>query len=115
MIGKRIFQNLFNDIFIEDVNNGVVQISCDSEYKKEKILKDYKASLKQALKKASGQNLDIELNLRSSKKTVKDKYEYHNPQEEINLFSETEKKQDILEKKLYESQLNPRYLFPTSL
>ena len=68
MLGNRIFLSLFTGIYIEDVNNGVVQFSCNADYKREKILRDYRASLKQALRKASGQNYEVEINLKSSVK-----------------------------------------------
>lgn len=114
MITNRVFLGLFNNSYIEDINNGVVQISCDSAYKREKILRDYKASLKQALYKASGQNFEIEVNIKEQKtQTREEKYEYHNPNEgeTITLFSASENEKNILEKKLHESQLNPKYLF----
>jgi len=114
MLGNRIFLSLFTGVYIEDVNNGVVQFSCDTDYKKEKILRDYKASLKQALRKASGQNYEIEINLKDSvKEKKKSKYEYHDPNGsgEMNLFDSAKKEQERYEQKLEESKLNPRYLF----
>ncbi|MGI5898181.1 MAG: chromosomal replication initiator protein DnaA [Candidatus Dojkabacteria bacterium] len=111
MITNRNFLAIFSNAYIEDVNNGVVQISCDSEYKKEKILRDYQASLKQALNKASGQNFEIEINLRENNYSKKEtKYEYHNPNTQT-LFSEVEEKESNIEKKLEESYLNPKYRF----
>ncbi len=114
MLGNRIFLSLFTGVYIEDVNNGVVQFVCDTDYKKEKILRDYKASLKQALRKASGQNYEIEINLKdSAKERKKSKYEYHDPNGsgEMNLFDSAKKEQERYEQKLEESKLNPRYLF----
>ena len=113
MLGRRIFLGMFSNVYIENVSNGVVQLSCDAEYKREKILRDYKGSLKQALKKASGQNYEIEVGIRKSEeKKPKEKYEYHNPEEEsLDLFSVAEKEKDTFEKKLEESRLNPKYLF----
>jgi len=114
MLGNRIFLSLFTGVYIEDVNNGVVQFSCDTDYKREKILRDYKASLKQALRKASGQNYEIEINLKdSAKERKKSKYEYHDPNGsgEMNLFDSAKKEQERYEQKLEESKLNPRYLF----
>ena len=114
MLGNRIFLSLFTGVYIEDVNNGVEQFSCDTDYKKEKILRDYKASLKQALRKASGQNYEIEINLKDSvKEKKKSKYEYHDPNGsgEMNLFDSAKKEQERYEQKLEESKLNPRYLF----
>lgn len=114
MLGNRVFLGLFSGVFIEDVNNGVVQLSCETDYKREKILRDYRASLKQALRKASGVDYEIEINLRKEKSSVvKEKYEYHDPQsgETINLFTSAERERESFEKKIEESQLNPKYLF----
>jgi len=114
MITNRIFLAVFNDSYIEDISNGVVHLSCGSAYKKEKIMRDYQASLKQALYKASGQNFEIEINIREEQNQKKEsKYEYHDPtsNESVTLFSEAEKENDFLSKKLEESHLNPKYLF----
>ncbi|HOV29946.1 MAG TPA: chromosomal replication initiator protein DnaA [Candidatus Dojkabacteria bacterium] len=114
MITNRNFLAVFSDSYIEDISNGVVCISCGSAYKREKILRDYLASLKQALYKASGQNFEIEINLRESANEKRErKYEYHDPtsNESGTLFSEAEKEQNLLSKRLEESHLNPKYLF----
>jgi chromosomal replication initiator protein len=114
MLGSRVFLSLFNDVYIEDIANGVVQFSCDSEFKKEKIVRDYKAYLRQALKKVTGANYEIEINIKTnvnSKST--DGYEYHDPTGSgtMDLFSASKKEKETLNQKLTESQLNPKYLF----
>lgn len=114
MLGSRVFSSLFSDVYIENISNGVVQLSCEGEYKKEKISRDYNASLKQALKKASGQNYEIEIGIRKNEeKSLEDKYEYHDPRNEgsLDLFSAAEKEKDSFDKKVEESRLNPKYLF----
>jgi chromosomal replication initiator protein len=114
MLGNRIFLSLFTGIYIEDVNNGVVQFSCNADYKREKILRDYRASLKQALRKASGQNYEIEINLKgSAKEKQKSKYEYHDPNESrpMDLFDSAKRDKERYEQRLEDSKLNPRYLF----
>jgi len=114
MLGNRIFLSLFTGIYIEDVNNGVVQFSCNADYKREKILRDYRASLKQALRKASGQNYEVEINLKSSvKEKQKSKYEYHDPNENrpMDLFDSAKRDKERYEQRLEVSKLNPRYLF----
>ncbi|HHX99595.1 TPA: chromosomal replication initiator protein DnaA [Candidatus Dojkabacteria bacterium] len=112
MLGNRVFLSLFNDVYIENIGNGIVQFTCDSEFKKEKILRDYKASLRQALKKVTGANYEIEINVQR-KVEEKDGYEYHDPTENktMDLFSESKKEQETLEKKTAEAHLNPKYLF----
>ncbi|MGI6443656.1 MAG: chromosomal replication initiator protein DnaA [Candidatus Dojkabacteria bacterium] len=112
MLGNRVFLSLFNDVYIENIGNGIVQFSCDSEFKKEKILRDYKASLRQALRKVTGANYEIEINVQR-KIEEKGGYEYHDPTENktMDLFSESKKEQETLEKKTAEAHLNPKYLF----
>ncbi len=112
MLGNRVFLSLFNDVYIENIGNGIVQFACDSEFKKEKILRDYKASLRQALKKVTGANYEIEINVQR-KVGEKGGYEYHDPTENktMDLFSESKKEQETLEKKTAEAHLNPKYLF----
>ena len=113
-IGTDVFNNSFGGAYIENVANGVVQISCDSAYKREKILRDYSFALKEALKKACGQNFEIEINLRENT-MIKDKYkyEYHDPRsnQPVDLFSSAENEKNQKEETLKKAQLNPRYLF----
>lgn len=113
-IGTETFNNSFGGSYIENIANGVVQISCDSAYKKEKIFRDYSFALKEALKKSCGQNFDIEINLRENT-MVKDKYkyEYHDPRstQPVDLFSSAENEKKQKEEVLKKAQLNPRYLF----
>ncbi len=113
-IGTEVFNNAFSGTYIENISNGVVQLSCDSAYKKEKILRDYSFALKEAFKKACGQNFEIEINLRETQ-MVKDrvKYEYHDPStnQPVDLFSSAENEQKKKEDVLRKAQLNPRYLF----
>jgi chromosomal replication initiator protein len=115
-IGQREFGGLFNNAYIEDISNGVVQISCEASYKREKILKDYKYALQGALLKTCQRNFEIEVNLRQNKNSSsKPKYEYHNPENEqeevLDLFSAAEKEEKMYKKALEESYLNPKYLF----
>jgi chromosomal replication initiator protein len=115
-IGQREFGGLFNNVYIEDISNGVVQISCEVAYKREKILKDYKYALQGALLKTCQRNFQIEVNLRDNKSAPpKEKYQYHNPQgnqeDVLDLFSAVEKEEAMYKKALEESHLNPKYLF----
>jgi len=114
MLGNRIFLSLFTGVYIENVGNGIVQFTCDTEYKREKILRDYKASIKQALRKASGLNYEVEMNIKTSTNSnKKDRYEYHDPKEgeSLDLFSSSQKQKERFLKSIEDSNLNPRYLF----
>jgi chromosomal replication initiator protein len=114
-IGTREFGGLFNNVYIEDISNGVVQISCEAAYKREKILKDYKHALQSALLKTCNRNFQIEVNLRPKESPSKrSRYEYHNPEgieeETIDLFSAAEKDKELYQEALEISHLNPKYL-----
>ena len=115
MLGIEVFRNIFASSYIENVRNGVVQISCDAAFKREKILRDYKFALTDALRKSCGQNLEIEINLREApKSTAHTKYEYHDPSgatPTIDLFSAAENEQHAKEENLKKAQLNPKYVF----
>lgn len=115
MIGVENFKAAFGASYIESVNNGIVQLSCDSDLKREKILKDYVLALKNALQKSCALNLDVEINLRESiSKKDKNKYEYHDPTGQtapMDLFSAAENEQKQKEENLKKAQLNPKYLF----
>lgn len=116
IIGIREFGGLFGNTYIESISNGVVQMSCEAAYKREKILKDYQYALKNALRKACDRNFEIEINLREREKDLsKSKYQYHNPEdgeeEVLDLFSTAEKEKKMYERALEESSLNPKYHF----
>jgi len=115
IIGPKAFGGIFGSCYIENVQNGLVQISCDASYKREKILRDYKASLKKALLKSSGRNFEIEINLREKDSLQYEKYQYHNPEqkeeEALDLFSSAEKETKQKENAIKSAQLNPKYLF----
>jgi len=114
MLGADEFKNTFGGCYIENVSNGVAQISCDIPYKREKMLRDYRLALQDALRKSCGLNLEVEINLRETQ-LVKEKYkyEYHNPNtnQSVDLFSSAENEKIQKEDTLKKAQLNPRYLF----
>lgn len=115
IVGQKIFESIFGNSYIENIQNGLVQISCDASYKREKILRDYKATLKRALFNSSGKNFEIEINLREKDSFQKDKYQYHNPFQKdgtsMDLFSSAEQEKKQRENALKNAQLNPKYLF----
>jgi chromosomal replication initiator protein len=113
MIGSREFAGIFGNSYIENVQNGLVQISCDAAYKREKILKDYKIILKSALLKSSGRNFEVEINLRDKDTSQKERYEYHDPRGDqgLDLFTSVERESKQREDAIKKAQLNPRYLF----
>ena len=114
-IGTREFGGLFGNVYIEDINNGVVQLSCEAAYKREKILKDYQYALRNSLKKVSGRDFEIEINLRQMDSSTKKRgYEYINEdkkEDSLDLFSAVEKEKEMYLDALENSGLNPKYLF----
>jgi chromosomal replication initiator protein len=114
-IGQREFGGLFSNVYVEDISNGVIQISCEASYKREKILKDYKYALQGAFLKTCNRNFEVEVNLRQNSSSPRAKYEYHNPEgkkeEVLDLFSAAEQEKKAYKEALEESYLNPKYLF----
>ena len=109
---------IFRNCYIESINNGVAVFSCDEEYKKDKIVRDFNQVLKDSLRKVTGQNIEIDISLREKKKGYQ--YEYYDPKKNshinapnssIDLFTEVEEKKKQREKALERSRLNPKYLF----
>jgi len=114
MIGADEFKNTFGGCYIENISNGVAQVSCDIPYKREKMLRDYRLALQDALRKSCGLNLEVEINLRETQPVKeKFKYEYHDPKtnQSVDLFSSAENEKIQKEDTLKKAQLNPRYLF----
>lgn len=113
MVGGREFSGIFGNSYIENIQNNTVLISCDAAYKREKILKDYKTILKNALLKSSGRNFDIEINLREKDSSPQERYVYHDPSgsQDFNLFTSVERETKEREDAIKKAQLNPRYLF----
>lgn len=114
MIGVEEFRSIFGSCYLESVANGVAQVSCDAPYKREKMLRDYRFVLKDALKKSCGQNLDVEINLREGQMAKeKNKYEYHDPKtnQTVDLFTAAADEKSQKDAALKKAQLNPRYLF----
>ncbi|NLE31238.1 hypothetical protein GX618_03110, partial [Candidatus Dojkabacteria bacterium] len=59
------YDSWFAGTYLERVQNGVATISCSNEFKRETILKDYNKFLQSCLTKATGQNLQIEIVVKS--------------------------------------------------
>ena len=56
----------YPNVFLEKIEAGIAEISCDTQYKREWIDTNNRAILKKILYSATGQNLDIMLTLRSA-------------------------------------------------
>lgn len=115
VMDKVEYQSWFGDTYLESIKNGVASISCTSEFKKTTILRDYQRVLQQCITKATGQNLQLEIYIRSTTQvSKKDKYEFHNPSVQtsnIDLFSAVEDEKNKMDSALKFARLNPRYTF----
>ena len=56
----------YPNVYLEKIEAGIAEISCDTQYKREWIDTNNRAILKKILYSATGQNLDIMLTLRSA-------------------------------------------------
>lgn len=114
VIDKVEYKSWFGDTYLEDISNGVAKIVCTDEFKKITILRDYRRVLQQCLLKATGQNVEIELNIKSQKEEVKEnRYEYADPSGNVqeDLFSSAEREAKKKEDAIRSARLNPNYSF----
>jgi chromosomal replication initiator protein len=115
MLDKIEYKSWFGDTYLERIQNGTAVLSCSSEFKKGTISRDYKRVLQQCLLKATGQNLQIEIFIKSKDvevKEKKDRYEFVNPEpSNIDLFSSAENEKSQYLKAISSANLNPRYTF----
>ncbi len=108
------YDSWFADSYLERVQNGVATISCSNDFKRETILKDYSKFLQSCLKKATGQNLQIEIVVKSGiSKKPKERYKFvsntGNPV--VDLFTKMEGDKKKYEEAVKKASLNPRYTF----
>ena len=115
-IPDRGFKTWFNNAYIENISNGVVEFTCDSDIQKHAIVKDYIQVLKDSLQKATGMNFMININTRDKERSKKAKYEYYegtegNAPESKTLFTDLENQRILRQKAIEKAQLNPKYTF----
>jgi chromosomal replication initiator protein len=120
-INDRNFNAWFNNTYIEDISNGVVEFSCDNTLQKTTIINDYLQTLKECLQQTTGMNFMININTRDNDKDInkKDKYEYFSDTEtktgtnssSKTLFSDLENAKASRERAIQRAQLNPKYTF----
>ena len=118
-IDDRNFNTWFNDAYIENISNGVVEFSCANDIQKDAIVRDYLQTLKESIEKTTGMNIMINFSSRNDGKEIKKKknYEYYNAhrhrdeESSKDLFSDLEKERAVREKAIQKAQLNPKYTF----
>jgi chromosomal replication initiator protein len=117
-IDNREFKTWFNDVYIENISNGVVEFSCANDVQKDAIVRDYLQTLKESIEKTTGINMMLNFSIRSEQSNTKkgNKYEYYTASGEESdssktLFSDLDKQREEREKAISRAQLNPKYTF----
>jgi len=108
------FDSWFAGTYLERVQNGVATISCSNEFKRETILKDYNKFLQSCLTKATGQNLQIEIVVKSGEsEEPKERYKFLHKTGNavVDLFTKLEGDKRKYEEAVKKARLNPRYTF----
>jgi chromosomal replication initiator protein len=118
-INDKNFKAWFNNAYIEDISNGVVEFSCANDVQKTTIINDYLQTLKECLQQTTGMNFMVNINTREEDDTdsKENKYEYYNvsspnsKSDSKTLFSDLEHEKQQRERALERAQLNPKYTF----
>jgi chromosomal replication initiator protein len=117
-INDKNFNAWFNNAYIEDISNGVVEFSCDNDVQKTTIINDYLQTLKECLQQTTGMNFMINISTRENEdnNSKKTKYEYYqaassSESESKTLFSDLENEKAQRERAIDKAQLNPKYTF----
>jgi chromosomal replication initiator protein len=119
-IDKKNFKTWFNTTYIENISNGVVELSCANDIQKTTIMNNYLQILKESLQQTTDMNLMINISAREkeSEESKKDKYEYYNASQSDNsqtfskdLFTDLEQEKAQRQKAISKAQLNPKYTF----
>ena len=120
VLDKVEYKSWFGDTYLEEIRNGVASFTCSSEFKKATIEKDFKNLLQRCLLQATGQNLQIDISIKSLEKKeevvskVNNRYQYlQKDNQSIDLFSETENKEKQYNNAVLSARLNPKYTFET--
>jgi chromosomal replication initiator protein len=118
-ISNSNFKTWFGTTYIEDIANGVVELSCENGVQKTTIINDYIQTLKECLQQATGMNFMINVNTRENEKKEKSgkKYEYYKVSSSNSssgtkdLFTDLENEKALRENAIKKAQLNPKYTF----
>lgn len=110
----------YPNVYLERIEAGIAEITCDTQYKREWIDTNNRAILKKLLLSTTGQNLEIVVTLSAKQptKSADAKYEYYDPSQ-ASLFSNTSTAANVGQasftpgqnKTETNSSLNNRYTF----
>lgn len=107
-VSKREFDSWFKGVYIEKIENGMAEISCDQGFKREWLETYHRGLIKRSLLSATGQNLEIVISVRSSIK--KNSREQEGNGNVVSIFQMPQKSENSQERSR-RSQLNPKYIF----
>ena len=116
-LGHRDFYAWVDGTYLSKIENGVAFFVCPEQFKKDKIEKNHIKLLEKCLLDATGEKLNIVLDVgftsKKEKREKKYQYEYHDPNAggSLDLFSASEREERKKEESLKSSQLNPKYRF----
>lgn len=117
-VSEKDFKAWFNNTYIEDISNGVVEFSCVNDVQKNTIVSNYLSTLKSCLQQTTGRNLSVNINIRNNDTILgKNRYEYYDATENNadpdskTLFSDLEEERSKREEAVQRAQLNPKYTF----
>ncbi|KKR06496.1 MAG: Chromosomal replication initiator protein DnaA [candidate division WS6 bacterium GW2011_GWF2_39_15] len=114
-ISPRDYKTWFKGVFLEKVENGIAELSCDRSFQREYLEQYHRGLITRSLSQATGQRIELTIKIRSSvnNSTPKTIQEVKVGQDgSFNIFSEVQDK--IVEGKdklARQAQLNPKYLF----
>ena len=112
-VSPRQFTTWFKNVYLESINNGIAELSCDQGYKREWLENNHRALIKKQLLQVTGQNLEIVITVKSSlKQKETDEVIVHWGGTGLSMFdSESKSTHEEYEIAVRDAQLNPRYLF----
>lgn len=122
-ISETSIKTWYPNVYLEKIEAGIAEISCDTQYKREWIDTNNRAILKKLLLSTTGQNLEIVVILSSKQfqaKNSQNNYEYYDPSQG-SLFSTTASSTQSasqnqgtnsqINSAQSQNQLNPKYTF----
>ena len=117
VLEKVDYNSWFSDTYLEDIRNGVATFSCKNDFQKLTIEKNFRSLLKRCLLQATGQNMEIEILVKSieqKEEKPKDRYAYYERENRgMDLFSEAESSERKYQDAISKARLNPKYTFDT--
>jgi chromosomal replication initiator protein len=82
-VSETSIKTWYNNVYLANIEGGIAEICCDTQYKREWIDTNNRNILKRILLSTTGQNLDIVVTLKSSFSSAnfikEDKYDYYSP------------------------------------